>query len=299
MITPSRLRKNDKVAFVAPARKVTREELKQAESILLEWGLDIVYPEGLFKENNQFAGTDKERITHIQWCLDHPEIKAVFCVRGGYGTSRIVDALDFSKFIKSPKWMIGFSDVTVLLGQLYNLGVKSIHGPIALLLHQEKEVQEQLKRILFENKPKFTITVEFNELSQLGRVEGKLVGGNLSVLVNQIGTSSFPDLEGVVLFLEDLDEYLYHIDRMMINMKRNGKFNNLIGMIIGMMNDMNDNKIRFGKTAEEIILEHVREYSFPICFGFPSGHLDDNRSIKLGVSSVLDINENGVSLSQS
>lgn len=289
MITPSRLRKNGKVAFVAPARKVTREELKQAESILLKWGLDVVYPEGLFKENNQFAGTDQERSSHIQWCLDHPEIKAVFCVRGGYGTSRIVDGLDFSKFINSPKWMIGFSDVTVLLGRLYNLGVKSIHGPIALLLHQEKEVQEQLKRLLLEDKPNFSITVEFNELNQLGRVEGKLVGGNLSVLVNQIGTGSFPDLEGTILFLEDLDEYLYHIDRMMIQLDRVGVFKKVKGVVVGYMSDMNDNLIPFGKTAYQIISEVIKKYDIPVAFNVPIGHEPMNMPVIVGGEIVLEV----------
>jgi muramoyltetrapeptide carboxypeptidase len=297
MIIPKKIKIGDKIGIIATARKISLEELNPAIEILQSWGLEVVLGNFLFEEDNQFAGTVEQRTIDLQNMIDDDAIKAILCARGGYGTVQIIDKIDFSKLVKNPKWIIGFSDITVLHSHLNQLGVATLHAtmPINFSKNTPKSL-ESLKNSLFGKAN--SIESPVHKFNRLGKVNAEIIGGNLSILYSLLGSNSDINTDGKILFMEDLDEYLYHIDRMMINMKRNGKFNNLKGMIIGGMSKMNDNNIPFGKTAEEIILDHLKDYNFPICFGFPSGHLDDNRSIRLGVSSVLDINENGVSLSQ-
>jgi muramoyltetrapeptide carboxypeptidase len=289
MIIPDRLRRGDKIAFIAPARKIKKEELETAVAILEGWGLEIVYPDGLFLENNQFAGADEDRINHIQWCLDNPSIKALLCVRGGYGTSRIIDRLNFSKFLDSPKWVIGFSDITVLLNQIFINNIQAIHGPVAMLLAQDKTTQDSLKTILFDNKFSNHISAPYNKLNQLGVAQGELVGGNLSVLVNLIGTDSFPNLNGKILFVEDLDEYLYHIDRMMVQLDRSGIFNKIAGLVVGYMSGMHDNSISFGLDAYQIISSIMCKYQVPVGFNFPIGHEPLNLPVVVGSLMELEV----------
>ena len=297
MIIPKKIKIGDKIGIIATARKISLEELNPSIEILQSWGLEVVLGKFLFEEDNQFAGTVEQRTIDLQNMIDDDAIKAILCARGGYGTVQIIDKINFSKLVKNPKWIIGFSDITVLHSHLNQLGVATLHAtmPINFSKNTPKSL-ESLKNSLFGKAN--SIESPVHKFNRLGKVNAEIIGGNLSILYSLLGSNSDINTDGKILFMEDLDEYLYHIDRMMINMKRNGKFNNLKGMIIGGMSKMNDNNIPFGKTAEEIILDHLKDYNFPICFGFPSGHLDDNRSIRLGVSSVLDINENGVSLSQ-
>ena len=297
MIIPNKIKIGDKIGIIATARKIALEELNPAIEILQSWGLEVVLGKFLFEEDNQFAGTVEQRTIDLQNMIDDDAIKAILCARGGYGTVQIIDKIDFSKLVKNPKWIIGFSDITVLHSHLNQLGVATLHAtmPINFSKNTPKSL-ESLKNSLFGKAN--SIESPVHKFNRLGKVNAEIIGGNLSILYSLLGSNSDINTDGKILLMEDLDEYLYHIDRMMINMKRNGKFNNLKGMIIGGMSKMNDNNIPFGKTAEEIILDHLKDYNFPTCFGFPSGHLDDNRSIRLGVSSVLDINENGVSLSQ-
>ena len=297
MIIPDKIKIGDKIGIIATARKISLEELNPSIEILQSWGLEVVLGKFLFEEDNQFAGTVEQRTIDLQNMIDDDAIKAILCARGGYGTVQIIDKINFSKLVKNPKWIIGFSDITVLHSHLNQLGVATLHAtmPINFSKNTPKSL-ESLKNSLFGKAN--SIESPVHKFNRLGKVNAEIIGGNLSILYSLLGSNSDINTDGKILFMEDLDEYLYHIDRMMINMKRNGKFNNLKGMIIGGMSKMNDNNIPFGKTAEEIILDHLKDYNFPICFGFPSGHLDDNRSIRLGVSSVLDINENGVSLSQ-
>ena len=298
MIIPEKINIGDKIGILATARKISWAELNPAIEILESWGLKVVLGKFLFEDDNQFSGTLEQRAIDLQNMINDDAIKTILCARGGYGTVQIIDKIDFSKLHENPKWIIGYSDITVLHSHLNQLGLATMHAtmPINFSKNTQKSL-ESLKNTLFgiEN----IIESPSHKFNRLGTVKAEIVGGNLSILHSLLGSNSDVNTDQKILFLEDLDEYLYHIERMMINMKRNGKFNNLKGMIIGGMSDMNDNDVPFGKTAEEIILEHVKEYNFPICFGFPSGHLDDNRSIRLGVSSALDINENGVSLSQS
>ncbi|MDT0295220.1 LD-carboxypeptidase [Mesonia ostreae] len=288
MKIPAKLTKHDQIAIVATARKVTLEELQPAISLLKSWGLTPVIGSSIGLQENQFAGNDEERAEDLQQQLDNPNIKAIWCAKGGYGTVRILDTLDFTAFKKNPKWIIGYSDVTALHSQVHKKGVASIHGPIALGIDQKsQEVRNFLKKTLFGEDIAYKMNAHV--LNQKGEAEGELVGGNLSVLFSLIGSESDLDLKGKILFLEDLDEYLYHIDRMMQNLKRNGWFDQISGLIIGGLNDMNDNAIPFGKTAKEIIAETAGEYDFPVAFNFPAGHIEDNQALILGRKVRLQV----------
>ncbi|HET8808882.1 MAG TPA: LD-carboxypeptidase [Flavobacteriaceae bacterium] len=282
------LQKNDTVAIVSTARKISFDEIRPAIELLKFWNLNVKIGKSIGLENHQFAGTDEERTSDLQTMLDDPEIKAIWCARGGYGTVRIIDRLGFSNFKKKPKWIIGYSDVTVLHSQLNLLGFESLHAQMAHQIDQKSEAtRTTLKNILF-GKP-VSYEIPFSEMNKFGHVEGEFVGGNLSVLYSLLRSPSAISTRNKVLFLEDLDEYLYHIDRMLQNLKRNGVFKNLNGLIIGGMSDMNDNQIPFGKTAEEIIWESVKEYDFPVCFGFPAGHVYDNQALVFGRKISMEI----------
>ena len=297
MIIPKKINIGDKIGILATARKISMEELIPSIKTLESWGLEVVLGKFLFENDNQFAGTIDQRAEGFQNMIDDDEIKAILCARGGYGTVQIIDKINFSNLYKHPKWIIGYSDITVLHSHLHQLGLATLHAtmPINFLKNKKKSL-ESLYKILFASPN--IIQGPNNKFNKLGNVEGEIVGGNLSVLYSLLGSNSDINTNQKILFLEDLDEYLYHIDRMIVNMKRNKKFNNLKAMIIGGMTDMNDNDIPFGKTAEEIILGHINEYDFPFCFEFPCGHIYDNSSIILGAPSVLDITENGVNLRQ-
>ena len=290
MISPTHLQKNDKVAIVAPAKKVSPHEIEMAIAILESWGLEVVLGENLFNIHFQFAGTDAERTLDLQKMLDAPDIKAIICARGGYGTIRIVDKLDFSKFLKYPKWLVGFSDITVLHCHLHNLGVESMHAIMPLLFpKQTEQTIESLKNGLFGNS--IVIDSIIHPLNRLGESEGELIGGNLSLFANTIGTYSEVDITGKILFLEDVDEYLYHLDRMLIHLYRAGKLKNLAGLIIGQFTEVKDNEIAFGKDVNEIIQELTQEYAYPIGFDFPIGHEIHNMTIVCGRKARLKITE--------
>ena len=287
----------DKIGIISTARKISLEELKPSIKLLEEWGLKVVFGKNLFEEDNQFSGTVSQRSSDLQSMIDDDSIKAILCARGGYGTVQIIDKVDFSHLIKNPKWIIGYSDVTVLHSHLHQLGITSLHATMPINFEKNTpKALESLKSALF-GLGNLT-EINHHHFNRFGKVEGEIVGGNLSILYSLLGSDSDINTEGKILFIEDLDEYLYHVDRIMMNLKRNGKLKNLKALIIGGMSDMNDNTIPFGKTAEEIILEYIKEFDFPVCFNFPAGHLDDNRCIRLGVKSVLEVNKNGVSLSQ-
>jgi muramoyltetrapeptide carboxypeptidase len=287
----------DKIGIISTARKISLEELKPSIKLLEEWGLKVVFGKNLFEEDNQFSGTVSQRSSDLQSMIDDDSIKAILCARGGYGTVQIIDKVDFSHLIKNPKWIIGYSDVTVLHSHLHQLGITSLHATMPINFEKNTpKALESLKSALF-GLGNLT-EIDHHHFNRFGKVEGEIVGGNLSILYSLLGSDSDINTEGKILFIEDLDEYLYHVDRIMMNLKRNGKLKNLKALIIGGMSDMNDNTIPLGKTAEEIILEYIKEFDFPVCFNFPAGHLDDNRCIRLGVKSVLEVNKNGVSLSQ-
>ena len=288
----------DKVGIISTARKISFNELNLPIEIIKGWGLQVVLSNNLFCEENQFSGTIKQRSDDLQQMIDDNSIKAIFCARGGYGTVQIVDNIDFTSLRINPKWIVGFSDITVLHSHLNMLGFASIHAtmPINFKNNTSKSL-DSLMNSLFGIKNQIECLA--HPFNQSGRIDAEIVGGNLSVLYSLIGSPSDLNTDGKILLIEDIDEYFYHLDRMMINLKRNGKFSKISGLIVGGMSNMNDNIIKFGKTANEIILEYTKEYNIPTCFSFPAGHIDDNRSIKFGVISTLEISHNGVRLSQS
>lgn len=291
MHTPRYLKKGDKVMIVAPARKITQEEIEPARKIFESWGLKVEYGHHLFGSNFQFSGNDEERLSDFQYALDDVGIRAIICARGGYGSVRIIDDLDFSKFIKDPKWIIGFSDATVFLSHIsQNFGIESIHAEMPVNLGKKEtdpNVIQSLKDALFGNALKYEFMGSM--YNHKGTAQGELIGGNLSMLYSLLGSPSDIDTKGKILFLEDLDEYLYHIDRMMTNLKRNGKLEDLAGLVIGDMNDMNDNQIPFGKCANMIIAEHVEDYEYPVCFGFPAGHIPNNNALIMGRKVTMNV----------
>ena len=297
MILPKELKITNNIGIISTARKISLEELTPAIKILESWGLNVVLGRNLFEQDNQFSAKISQRSADLQQMIDNDSIRAILCARGGYGTVQIIDNIKFSNLRNNPKWIIGYSDITVLHSHLNNLGIASLHATMPINFENNSiESLQSLKNSLLGKSNR--IECKSHAFNRLGKADAEIVGGNLSILYSLLGSNSDIDTEGKILFIEDLDEYLYHIDRMMMNLKRNGKLAKLKGLIVGGMKDMNDNEIPFGKSVEKIILEHTKKYDYPICFGFAAGHINDNRCIKLGVSSVLEINENGVSLSQ-
>ena len=293
MIIPPKLKIGDTIGIVSTARKISLDELTPAIDIIKSWGLQIKLGANLFKEYHQFSGTIAQRTSDLQTMIDDDSINAILCARGGYGTVQIIDQINFTELKKNPKWIIGYSDITILHSHLNNLDIASLHAsmPINFSTNSSQSLVS-LKKSLFE----FTSPIEIpsHPFNKLGVAEGEIIGGNLSILYSLLGSKSDINTSGKILFIEDLDEYLYHIDRMIMSFKRNEKLNQLKGMIVGGMNDMNDNKIPFGKTAEQIIFDYTKDYNFPICFNFPAGHLQDNRTIILGAKSKLEITERKV-----
>lgn len=296
-IIPSYLQKGDTVAIVATARKISLEELQPAIDIITVWGLKVVLSKNIFCVDNQFAGTDEERAADMQWALDDNNIKAVICARGGYGTVRVIDKLDFTKFVRHPKWIVGYSDITVLHQHVnQNYSIASLHATMPINFTVNEDATESLRKALFGEELSYTIPA--HALNRNGEASGELIGGNLSLTYALCGSKSDIDTKGKILFIEDLDEYLYHIDRMMMNLKRSGKLQDLAGLIVGGMSDMKDNAVPFGKTAEEIILDAVKEYNYPVCFNFPAGHIDRNLALVMGKKVDLKISSSYINLTQ-
>jgi muramoyltetrapeptide carboxypeptidase len=288
MITPPYLQKGDTVAIVSTARKNIDDNLKPTIDLLEGWGLKVKLGKTIGLDYYQLAGTDEQRAKDFQEQMDNPNIKAIWCVRGGYGTVKIIDKLDFTKFKQRPKWIIGFSDVTVLHSHLNRLGIESIHGTMPVsIARATDEAKNSLCAALFGNKLEYTLSCD--AINHLGKAKGELVGGNLSILYSLLGSPSAIDCEDKILFIEDLDEYLYHVDRMMLNMKRNGCLTSLKGIIVGAMTDMKDNEIPWGKNALEIIEDTVKGLNIPIIYNFPAGHIRDNRALIFGRQVSIEV----------
>ena len=281
MITPSSLSSGSKIALVAPARKVAEDDIAFAVEYIRQRGFVPIYDERLFLSHNQFAGNDEQRASVLQHYLDADDIDAIMCVRGGYGTVRIIDRLDFDKFLQKPKWIVGYSDVTVLHAKMQSIGIESLHATMPINFQDNsKQALDTLFDALCGKEIKYDLPQQ--TLDILSTMQGEVVGGNISVLYSLLGSDIFPDVEGKVLFLEDLDEYLYHIDRMMMAFQRAGIFDKIGGLIIGGLTKMHDNAIPFGMTAEKIISEKIKDKNIPTVFNFPAGHINDNRAIILG-----------------
>lgn len=294
-IIPPFLKAGDVIGICAPARKVSPEEMKDGIAWLTQKGFQVKESEHLYNIQNQFSGSDKERATDLQTLINDPKVKAIIFARGGYGCVRIVDQIDFSSLEKNPKWLIGFSDVTVLHSHLnIHHNICTLHAPMMINLMNDKRNEEATNKIIeiITGKNIRYSENHTNPFNREGVCEGELVGGNLSLLFALAGTPSDLETENKILFIEDLDEYLYHIDRMMMQLKRTGKLKNLKGLIVGGMSDMRDNAIPFGKSAVEIISEAVAEYNYPVCFDFPSGHIDRNLPLLFGAKVKLEVGKN-------
>ena len=289
MKIPPSLQKGDTIAILSTARKNIDDNLKPAIDLLHSWGLEVLIGKTIGLDDNQLAGTDAQRAEDFQQQLDNPNIKAIWCVRGGYGTVRIIDLLDFTKFKQNPKWIIGFSDVTVIHSYVNKLNIATIHAAMPVTVGRASvESVETLRQAIFGESLKYEIP--YNAANRLGNAKGEIVGGNLSILYSLMGSNAQIDCKGKILFIEDLDEYLYHIDRMMMSLKRCGCFDGLNGLIIGTMTKMKDNDIPWGKNANQIIADVTKEYSFPILYNFPAGHFHDNRALIFGKQVSLELN---------
>jgi len=290
-LRPPVLEPGNKVGIVAPARKVSREEMAPAIKMLRSWGYDVIEGEHLYNQENQYSGTDEQRTANFQSMLDDPDIKAIFCARGGYGSVRIIDKLDFSSFSEHPKWIVGYSDITVFHSHINrHFGIQTLHAAMPVNFPPDGQMNNSLKSmnaILRGEYPEYHISG--HPFNWPGRARGVLTGGNLSMLYSMSGTPSDIETDGKILFIEDLDEYLYHIDRMMMNLKRSGKLQKLAGLVVGGMNDMNDNPIPFGRTAYEIIADSVSDYDFPKIFGFQGGHISENLGLIIGGMCEMEV----------
>lgn len=288
--SPPFLKSGDVIGLIAPARKISEEEIANAVQIIQDKGYKVRYGKNLFGSYGAFSGTDAARSEDLSKLIHDPEVKAIMAVRGGYGCVRIVDNIPTESIQKNPKWLIGYSDLTVLHSELHKLGIQSLHASMPINFPENtKEALGSLFDTLEGRLP--TYKWPFHPLNQRGKSTGVLTGGNISVLYSLLGSDTFPDTENKILFLEDLDEYLYHIDRMMWAFKRAGKLDRLNGLVLGGLTNMHDNTVPFGKNAVEIIHEIVAEYNYPVAFDFPAGHLNDNRALLLGHSVTFEVSE--------
>ena len=290
MITPPRLRKGDYIGIIAPARKVSKEEIHLFIEQIESWGLKWKAGRNLFGGYNQFSGTDEERAADLQDMILDKDVKAIIFARGGYGSFRTLQLTDFAAFEKNPKWITGFSDITVFHSYVNKfLGIETIHSMMPLNFKEKADSEsiESLRKALFGEQLNYQF--ESHPLNIIGECEAEIIGGNLSVICSLNGTVVFPELRRKILFIEDVDEYLYHIDRMIFNLSMSGSFNRAQAVIVGGFTDIHDNDIPFGKTYEEIIAESVRKYKIPLCFNFPAGHQLMNKAIIFGRKVKLNI----------
>ncbi len=298
MIRPPKLKPGDTVGIAAPAGCLAESEINDSVDLIRSWGLEVTYGKHLFSRRSSFAGTDKQRAADFQQMLDDRSIKAILCARGGYGTIRMIDKLNFTTFLKHPKWIAGFSDITVLHACLQQcLGVESLHGTMPRIAPPGKPdlaSLDTLRAFLFGKISQYTL--QPHQLNIPGQARGILVGGNLSVLYSLAGSYYDPDTRGKILFLEDLNEYLYHIDRMIMNLKIRDKLKGLSGLIVGNMTGMKSSPSGFRKPACEIIRDAVAGYDYPVLFGFPAGHARPNFTLPLGREVRLSVTRQACSL---
>jgi muramoyltetrapeptide carboxypeptidase len=296
MIIPAALKPGDKIRIVSPAGKVKEEHIMPAVEWLQKQDYTVELGKYVFDTHYQFAGTDACRLADFQSALDDPDTAAILCSRGGYGTVRIISKLDFSRFMKFPKWLVGFSDITILHSCLNNRRVATIHGIMPrYFFDSAREPTQSLESLMELITGKSVIyNLPAAEGNRSGKVIAELTGGNLSVISSMYGTRCETNSNGKILFLEDIDEFLYHTDRMMHQLKLSGKLQNLAGLILGNFTDMKDNESPFGKNVHEIIAEAVEEYNFPVCFGFPAGHDELNLALAFGKKWELDVSEKAV-----
>lgn len=290
MIIPPYLQPGDRIRIVSPAGKVQKDKVLPGIKLLQDEGYDVVVGKHVFDKHFQYAGTDLQRAADFQEAINDPDTKAIICARGGYGTVRIIEKTDFSPLLKNNKWIVGFSDITILHTVLNKLGLASIHGAMPGFFVENKKMTRSflsLMELLSTGKSQFDIKA--HELNRSGSCTGELVGGNLSLIYSLQGTPWQLETRGKILIIEDLTEYFYHLDRMMQNLRLAGQLKDLAGLIVGGFTEMKDNDSPFGKSAYEIIMDAVQDYHFPVCFDFPVGHIPKNLALMLGSNYHLDI----------
>lgn len=291
MKIPPSIKPGDKIRIVSPAGKVSEKHIFPAVEWLQEQGYKVELGKHVFASHFQFAGTDNQRLDDLQTALDDPKTAAIICSRGGYGTVRIINQTDFTKFVENPKWLVGFSDITILHSCLNSRGVATIHGAMPqYFFDNDGAPSENLKSLMkLLTGQKVSYSFKNGETNRPGKVSGELVGGNLSIISSMQGTPCELKTDGKILFLEDIDEFLYHTDRMFHQLKHSGKLDNIAGLVLGDFSEMKDNESPFGKTIHEIIMGAVQEFNFPVCFGFPAGHDKKNLALAFGLNWELEV----------
>ncbi len=300
IIVPAYLQKDDTIAVVCPSGFMPLEKMQTCFSTIEQWGFTIKKGKTAGAQFHYFSGTDEERLQDLQSMMDDDDIKAILCARGGYGLSRIIAKIDFSKFVKQPKWIIGYSDITVLHSHLFqNFGIASLHSPMAAAFNDggsETEYVRSLRKAL--SGKHYSYRCNTHQYNKTGKASGELVGGNLCLLAHLVGSESSIDTNEKLLFIEDIGEYIYNVDRLMTQLKRAGKLDNLSGLIVGSFSDMKDTAIPFGQSVYECIYDKAKEYDYPVCFNFPVGHSMENYALKHGVTHTLEVTENGAILTE-
>lgn len=296
---PPYLKQGDTIGMIAPAGYMPVEKMQSCIETLDQWGYNVQLGKTTHSDSqNYFSGSDDERLADLQEMMDNPDIKAILCARGGYGMSRIIDRISFKKFRKQPKWIIGYSDITVLHAHLFSrYRIASLHAPMAAAFNDGESGNPYIRSLkqALEGEPA-SYECAPHSFNINGKAKGQLVGGNLSLLAHVVGTDSDIRTKKKILFLEDVGEYLYNADRMLLQLKRSGKLDNLAGLIFGGFTDSKDTERPFGKTMEEILREHAKDFPFPVCFGFPVSHERENYALKIGVKYTLDVSSTKVLL---
>jgi muramoyltetrapeptide carboxypeptidase len=280
MNVPQPLASGDLIYITAPAKAIEKEHVDFAVAFFENAGFRVLVSKNCLGQHHYFSGTDEERLEDLQYGIDHPEVKAIVCARGGYGCVRIVDRIQWASMLREPKWMVGFSDVTVFHQHLQRFNLPSIHG--SMVLNFKDNSHEALNTLLMALKGESFSVAATSNFNKSGSAEGTIVGGNLSIVYSLIGTNNQPDYSDKILFVEDLAEHLYHIDRMFYALNKSGISDKISGLVVGGMTELEDTATPFGMSVEEIILAHFQYRNIPIAFGFPAGHLNDNRALIIG-----------------
>ncbi|MCH2229443.1 MAG: LD-carboxypeptidase [Crocinitomicaceae bacterium] len=294
-LTIDSLKKGDLIEILAPAKAIEKEHVQFAKKTLEDFGFKVRVSKHCLGQYNYFSGTISQRLSDFQKAVDDEEVKAILCARGGYGCIQIVDKIQWANMLRFPKWIIGFSDVTVFHQKLSSMGLKSLHATMPLNFSQNSK--ESISTLVDAVKgEKYTIESKTNSFNQLGDAQGTLRGGNLSILFSLLGTDDHIKFENSILFIEDLAEQIYHLDRMLYALDKAGILNRIKGLVVGGMTDMKDTSIPFGMTYQEVILSHFEYRNIPICFNFPVGHINDNRALIIGSEVTFYINQDGAKL---
>jgi muramoyltetrapeptide carboxypeptidase len=297
---PPYLKPGDTIGILCPSGYMPYEKAATAVKTLTEWGFNIIAGKTLGHRFNYFSGTDEERLNDLQQMINDENIKAIFCARGGYGMGRIIDEISFKKLKKNPKWIIGFSDITVIQSHLFSkYKIASMHAPMAAAFNDEENTNQYIQSLhdaLIGRKANYATTG--NQFNKKGKTSGILVGGNLSLIAHLMGTASGIKTKNKILFIEDVGEYIYNVDRMMYQLKRAGKLDDLKALIVGKFTEMKDTTVPFGQSAEEVIRDVVKEYDYPVCFSFPVSHDKENYALKIGVEYKLSVSSTMVVLKE-